>query len=217
MAIVAIAVIGSGFAGYTLAADGQTSIQQASSFAVAPAISGHLLIEAHDSQGNLLAVRESDNIITKTGEHCALRLLFTPQASTGASTDGNVCVGALTNAWNYIAVGTGTTQEDGDQLTLITEESGGGDLNRAVGAATWTNATGSEPTKSAQVVLAHTFSLSGNGPFTISEAGLFNNTAESSASDSMFARQTFAGVTVNDGDSLTVSWTINVGNVTALD
>ena len=35
--------------------------------------------------------------------------------------------------------------------------------------------------------------------------------SDASVGNGMFARQTFADVTVGDGESLTVEWTINIG------
>ena len=214
IALMAVLAIGSGLAGYSFAGNGESLSQQATSFAVKPAMSGYLTVEAFDEAGNLKAVRTSDNIITNQGENCALRMLFTSAASH-ASTGSTVCTGALTSPFTWIAVGTGLTQEDAAQLQLTTESTTLG-LGRAPATTvTWTNSTGSGQDTDAEIQLAKTFSVSG-GSATITEAGLFNSTLAVDT-DAMFARKTFSGVTVNDGDSLTVTWTIKVGNTTTIN
>lgn len=172
-----------------------------------------MTLEARNAEGNLKAYRESDNVVTQTGENCALRLLFTVnQAGTGTG----VCTGALTEPFVYIAVGTGTTDEDAAQLSLTTELSTLG-LSRAPATTlTWNDSTGSEgqPGQAAQLTLSKTFSVSGDSA-SVSEAGLFNATSGNANTDGMFARKTFTSVSVSDGYSLTVSWTISIGNSTA--
>lgn len=213
IALMTIIAIGSGVAGFTFATNGEIA-SQATSFVVKPIMSGHLTLEVKDADGNLKAYRQTDNIITQQGENCALRMLFTPGAShTGTGT--SVCAGALTQPFTAIAVGTGATQEVGTQTGLVSESTTNGLGRAGATTVTWSNSTGSEPGKAAQIVLAKTFSVTGSA--TIQEAGLFNDTAKNDSTDAMFARKTFPGVSVNNLDSLTVTWTINVGNTTSLN
>lgn len=179
-------------------------------------MSGHLTIEAFDENGDLKAMRTSDNIITQQAENCALRALFSSGANLASNSGTGVCVGALNTPWTFIAVGTGTTQEDGAQLALATESTTDGLQRAGATTVTWSNSTGSEADIDGTITLAKTFSVTGS--HTIQEAGLFNDTYSASGNtDSMFARKTFDAVSVANGDSLTVTWTINVGNSTSLN
>lgn len=213
IALMAIIAIGSGVAGFTFATNGET-VTQATSFVVQPTMSGHMTIEVTDADGNLKDYIQTDNIVTQQGENCALRMLFTPGAAHTAAATGQ-CGGALDQAFTAIAVGTGTTVEDGEQTALTTESTTDGLGRAGATTVTWTNATGTETGVSAQIVLANTFSVTGS--HTITEAGLFNDTVKNDGTDAMFARKTFEGVSVNNLDSLTVTWTINVGNTTNFD
>ena len=220
IALMAILAIGSGIAGFSLASQADSNpAASATGFVVKPMMSGHLQVEVHDADGNLKAVRSADNIITQQGENCALRLLFTDGSVHDAAASSGDCAGPFQEPFTYIAVGTGTTQEVGTQYQLVSETNNlGGNSNfdrKAATTVTWTNSSGTEPTQSAQIVIAATFSNAGAGA-SITEAGLFNSTKVDNT-DAMFARKTFAGVTVNDGDSLTVTWTIKVGNTTNFD
>jgi hypothetical protein len=72
---------------------------------------------------------------------------------------------------------------------------------------TWTNGTGATTTK---IVLSKTFTNGSTESATIAESGLFNST--SNDTNGMLARQTFTGVALSTGDSITITWTFTVGN-----
>lgn len=207
--MVLFAIVGttSGLLGYTFSTSEEVS-QAGTSYAL-NGLSGHLSVEVRDDDGNLKAYRQTDNVITVTGENCALRALFSP--TNLATTSGtSVCTGGLTEGFSYIQVGEGSTFEQSTDVALVTPITDSG-LGITGGSVTWTNATGVDLSDAAKAVIAKSFSVTGTK--SISEAGLFNGTSDST--NGMFARKTFAPVTVNNGDTLTVSWTIYVGNATA--
>ena len=78
-------------------------------------LTGQVMIEAHNEDGEMIAYRLGDNEVVDGGEQCILRMLFGtaadgtggPSAST-AIAGNTVCTGALTGAWNVIAIGVGT-------------------------------------------------------------------------------------------------------------
>ena len=207
MVLFAIVATTSGLVGYTFSTSEE--VKQAGTSYAMNGLSGHLTVEARDSDGNLKAYRQTDNVITVTGENCALRALFSP-TSLATTSGTTVCTGGLTKGFSFIELGTGTTFEQSTNGALVTPITDSG-LAITGGSLTWTNATGSDLTDAAKVVIAKSFSVTGTKAVT--EAGLFNDTA--SATNGMFARKTFAPVTVNNLDTLTVSWTIYVGNATA--
>ena len=201
---------------------------------------GQVMIEAHNENGELIAYRLGDNQVVDGGEQCILRMLFgTAADGTGgpstntALTAANVCKGALTGAWNVIAVGVGTSgHATGDDNTGLSNSaiadvysgleiecsailaSGANSKSCAAQAGliratattkTWFNGSAANPTR---IVLAKTFT-SGTVA-SITESGLFNSTTISSGG--MLAHKTFGAVSLTSGDSITVTWTFTVGN-----
>ena len=196
---------------------------------------GQVMIEAHDENGEMIAYRLGDNEVVDGGEQCILRMLFAtaadgtggPSTSTGIA--GNtVCTGALTGAWNVIAIGVGTDMHnnavDGLGVPAIADLYSGletecnalvnvglntcdaqAGLVRAIATTkSWENGTAATPT---QIVLAKTFTSLGSA--VITESGLFNSTTISTGG--MLAHKTFGAVSLTSGDSITVTWTFKVG------
>ena len=203
---------------------------------------GQVMIEAHDENGEMIAYRLGDNEVVDGGEQCILRMLFAtaadgtggPSAST-ATTGNTVCTGALTGAWNVIAIGVGVTDHDSsvgtglglsanaDKYSGLEIECNAAANSGGVGAdakscaaqagliratattKTWQNGTSDTET---QIVLAKTFTSLGSA--VITESGLFNST--NIATGGMLAHKTFGAVSLTSGDSITVTWTFTVGN-----
>ena len=169
---------------------------------------GHAIIEAHDSEGNLIAYRETDNEVVNTGENCVLKMLFGGTSPTQAGT--TVCTGGTTAPWNVISIGTTSTAAADTDFQLGNETSSTAGLTRGVATTqTWQNGTGVVGAGDTQITLSKTFTNSGSS-HEIRESGLFNSTTVDGSG--MLARQVFNGVTLANGDSITVTWTFTVGN-----
>ena len=182
---------------------------------------GHLIVEAHDESGDLIAYRQTDNEVVDDGEQCILKMLFATTDSTagrGGYTGTTACTGALTGAWDVISIGTdndngayatGQSAATVDALVLLgNETSTSNGLERGIATTkTWTNGTGATTTK---LVLSKTFTADGTRTHAIGESGLFNSTTADA--NGMLARQTFTDVSLSDGDSITITWTFTVGN-----
>ena len=172
-------------------------------------MTGHLEIEARHMNGELFDYRQLDNIIVNDGEQCILKMLFsngTSGAGRGATTTAGAgaCTGALTNPWSVIAIGTCTScGPTGNDVVLGTEVITNGGQRVYASEATWTNAT-------SQIVLKNTFTAAGGNIGAVTESGLFNSTTANK--NGMLARTTFDAVTINDGDSITITWTFTVGS-----
>ena len=172
-------------------------------------MTGHLEIEAKHMNGELFDYRQLDNIIVNDGEQCILKMLFsngTSGAGRGATTTAGTgaCTGALTNPWSVIAIGTCTScGPTGNDVVLGTEVVTNGGQRVQATTTTWTNAT-------SQIVLKNTFTASVGNIGAVTESGLFNSTT--AGKNGMLARTTFAPVTINDGDSITITWTFTVGS-----
>ena len=218
-ALVAALAVTSGGLGLSLTGVFEDNNITTTSNTVNGLMMGHLTVEAHNEAGELVAYRQSDNEVVDDGEQCILKMLF---ATTGASEAGRgeytsttACTGALTNAWDVIAIGTATTAA-ADTQVILGNETGSG-TNNAAGmpglergtatTKTWTNGTGATTTK---IVLSKTFTNDSTNSATIAESGLFNST--SNDTNGMLARQTFTGVALSNGDSITITWTFTVGN-----
>jgi hypothetical protein len=180
---------------------------------------GQVIIEAKNADGEVIAYRQTDNEVVDDGEQCILKLLFSTNHDTAEGGDlgrgeyattsprgYSACTGALTKAWDVIAIGTTATALD-DKLVKLTAESTTDGLGRKVAdTKTWSNGTGGSDADNTKIVLKRTFTSSGS--HTIVESGLFNSTTP--AGSGMLAYQTFTGVVLTDGDSITVQWTFTV-------
>ena len=166
---------------------------------------GHAIIEAHDSEGNLIAHRATDNEVVNSGENCVLKMLFDTDGPGSAGT--TVCTGAITDAWTFIGIGTTNTAAAEADIRLGNETRTTTGLTRTEGSVTWTNGTGGT---AASVQVSNTFTMQSTNTHTITESGLFNGTAFDTSG--MLARQVFTGVALSDGDSITVTWTFTVGD-----
>ena len=188
---------------------GQDSGQWVTSNTANGLMMGHLVVEAHDENGNLTAYRQSDNEVVDDGEQCILKMLFNSAANDRGAAGSQACSGANTSAWDIIAIGTGSTAAADTDLLLGNETSTTAGLERAkTESKTWTNGTGATTTK---IVLSKQFTLAtGASDHTIAESGLFNDPTV--ATNGMLARQTFTGVALSAGDSITITWTFTVGN-----
>ena len=209
-ALVAALAVTSGGLGLSLTGVFEENNVTTTSNTVNGLMMGHLVVEAHNEAGELVAYRQTDNEVVDDGEQCILRLLFQDDGANGqGSTAGtSSCTGAMNGAWDTIAIGTGTTAAADTQVLLVNETSSSDGLNRADATTkTWTNGTGSTTTK---LVLSKTFTNDSPRAHTIAESGLFNSTTVDT--NGMLARQTFTGVALSNGDSITITWTFTVGN-----
>ena len=237
--VAAIAVL-SGAMGLSVTSGGFSDAKIAQSTIPATGfLMGQVMIEAHNEDGELIAYRLGDNEVVDGGEQCILKMLF---ATTGgllaASSDdgrgqylttgdgtGSECTGALTGAWDVIAIGVGTVAvgdaaahdllsglevechaiENVGATTCLADSA----LKRALATTkTWTNGTAVGGAETTKIVLKKTFTA--GGAATVTESGLFNSTTV--VGSGMLAHQTFNGVVLASGDSITVQWTFTVGD-----
>lgn len=98
--------------------------------------------------------------------------------------------------FNYLAVGTGTTAAAAEDTTLETELAAGG-LSRAAGTLSITTTTVTDDT----AVCAKTFTVSGAGPYAVTEAGQLS----AASTGVLLWHDVFAAVNVSLGDTLTIT------------
>lgn len=161
---------------------------------------GHVELIAAHSDGAIYAYRQTDNTVVAEGKTCVGALVF---GNTGNATSNNDtrCAGGGFGKFQFIGIGTGTTASATTDLGLekrietFAADTAPGLLN---GSST-----------AAQSIIDKAFTIA-NGTNTIGEIGLFDNANQ--IAGHMFARQALStGIPVNNGDVLTVKWTINIG------
>ena len=229
--VAAIAVL-SGAMGLSVTGAFSDQVIAQSTIPATGMLMGQVMIEAHDENGEMIAYRLGDNEVVDGGEQCILKMLFATGAQTndgrGEYSSTSVCTGILTGAWDVIAIGVGTTGhgDAGIMETAALHDLYSGletECNAVINVGTntcladallkrgiattktWTNGTGATPTK---IVMAKTFTSTGVA--SITESGLFNSTTISTGG--MLSHKTFNAVSLTSGDSITVTWTFNVGN-----
>ena len=170
-------------------------------------IYGHLTLTVQDQFGNIKSYSQGDNVVVNNGENCASKLLF---ARTGGDASGNtVCKSTSDAGFRYIGLDEGAGPYGEDDVDLDDPADSAGLSTPLLGAATWTNSTGTGGASNAVVAIAATFTNSGASE-TIQGAGLLN--ATDAGTRSMFAHKLAAApATVDTTDTLTATWTITVG------
>lgn len=151
-------------------------------------IKGWIKIDHFDDKGNLLESVETPNAIMNLGM-TEVAGLFCSDTS-----------GSYT-AFDYIAVGTGTTAATATQTALITETAASG-LTRA--AATGTLVTTTVANDTANFVK----SFDVTGSVAVTESGVFN----AASNGTMLCRQTFSAINVANGDTLQITWKVSVAD-----
>lgn len=162
---------------------------------------GHVTMTVKDAQGNIVAYHQGDNVVVNQAEDCLSKRVFGIASPQCSSTGGA--------SYNVIAIGNASSPTAAKTDSLLAAEIGASvpSLDRVTATTqTETDATGGAPVSD---VLQATFTNSAATAKSITEAGLFNSTTVNSVG--MFAHQTFSGVTLNSGDSLTVKWTVTMG------
>ena len=149
-------------------------------------LNGWIKIDHFDNEGRLIETVETPNALTNTGFTEVAGLFCSDQA--GSHT-----------AFDYIAVGTGTTAATATNTELETEETENG-LTRAATTGTLTTINVSNDT--AQFVK----SFSVTGSVAVTESGVFN----AASAGVMLCRQTFSAINVANGDTLQLTWKVTV-------
>ncbi len=138
----------------------------------------------HLRNGQVIDRREVKNLVVSAGKALAAGLIN----------------GALTTPAKYIAIGTGTVAPAAGDTALGTEITTGGGA-RAV-ATTLDRVTTTVTNDTARAILTFSFTAS----FAVTEAGLL----DAASAGNLLCRQTFAAVNVVSGDSLQITWKVQV-------
>ena len=228
------------FAGIFAIAMGAISLSVTSeSFFIAPTVPqsqvnlgmlGHVEYTLKDPSGNIKAYIQADNIVTEAGKDCVAQVMFDSAETVDAC--------GSTTEFQYIAIGNfsaagvpivgASALEEGGSATNGCASSGGasptptngGEMSRKLIDPTFLS------TGTVTVVTLDTqsdpFDFDINNATVVMQSGIFNGASTQNVNgectdtttDDMFAYQDLNddnGITVSDGDSLSVKWTITVG------
>ena len=137
----------------------------------------------HSRGGQVLAAYQGPNLVVDAGKAATAGLLN----------------GVVTNFFEHIAIGTGATAAAAGDTTCQTEITTNGG-QRAAG--TTSRVTTDVTNDTAQVALTYNFT----GSFAVTESCLL----DSISAGTLLARQVFSAINVISGDSLLVTWKIDV-------
>lgn len=194
------------------------------------AMMGHVEYVLRDANGNIKSYVQADNTVVNRGDDCAITALFQPNSFTGGS---DQCTNFNPGGFHYIGIGNMTHAVFNNSTTLVGQSTtvASSGVNGLM-AVKWDNNTEQASASSGNggsVVIAtetpFTFSNGATSGFanttTVTTAGLFDNTCNAQTAGgictgntgvmNMFSAQAIS-VAVSDGDSLSVTWTITVGN-----
>ncbi len=149
---------------------------------------GFIEIDHFDSAGKLIERVVTPNALMNVGFAEVAGLICSDQA--GSHT-----------AFDYVAVGTGTTAATATDTTLDTEETENG-LTKAAGTGTRVTETVANDT--CQILK----SFSVTGTVAVTESGIFN--ASGVDTGILLCRQTFSAINVANNDTLQITWKITV-------
>jgi hypothetical protein len=178
---------------------------------------GHVEYILRDSDGNIKSYVQGDNLVVNKGDDCVIGYAF----QTGITSDNCTLTGT---GFRYIGVGNGSssavvngdTTLDGTSTTVASSGVGG-----LMSMKLDTDTVGTASSSGGTVVIATETPFvftAGTNTTTVTGAGLFDGTCTMTAgvctaygSPNMFSAQRIS-VAVAGGDSLSVTWTITVGN-----
>ena len=181
---------------------------------------GHVEYTVLDADNQVKAYLQSDNLVTRGGTDCVGELVFTGSSGSTSCADADA-------VFSYIAIGNNTeaavdTSQDLEGTSGIACGAGNtGEQARKQVTPSQTDDGDGSGTVVELDVLTNTFKFDAGNATTIRQSGIFNADVSVTAGDGscgtlgtafeMFAIQDLPSpVTVSDGDSLAVKWTITI-------
>jgi len=198
--IVAVGLIGTNF----VTGSEMTELETFGANLASGTVYGHVTVVHSDPDGNILSYIQTDNLVANNGKDCMAEMIF-GNTDTGcdATTNNFFNTVALFNGQTFPATqnatgllgvdvtASGLTITDGGTSVTVSE-------NTAASGAGYVDGAGS------QTDIAKTFTAGATQ--TVDGAALFND-----SEDAVLAGQTFSSVTLNNLDTLAVTWTITLG------
>lgn len=189
------------------------------------AVMGHVEYILRDADGNIKTYSQGDNMVVNKGDDCVIGYAF---QTTGAGGSDNCTTNA--DGFRFIGIGNMTHTVFANSTTLVGQSTtvASSGTNGIMAVRSDSNTVGTISSNGGNVVIATEtpFTFATTGPVTnattVTTAGLFDATCSgvsattgictaNAATMNMFSAQSIS-VAVSDGDSLSVTWTITVGN-----
>ena len=200
--IVAVGLVGTNFVtGLEMTPDDEMN-----AFVRSSPVYGHVTVIHSDPSGQIMSYSQGDNIVTHEGKDCAVEILFRGgggiQGCPAPGGDDNFDAIGLTNGQTFRVTANATI---GCPNCLNDADLDSPDLKPQDAVVTSkTNATG---TGGSAVDIKKIFTRLAGASQVVDGAILYNN-----ATDVAFAAQVFgSSVTLNEDDTLAVTWTITFG------
>jgi len=207
LALSAVMIVAIGLTGANFVTDsGLTDQEKLGAYQDSSNVYGHVTVIHSDPDGNILAYAQTDNLVANQGKDCMAALVF------GGTAGGTECTAATDSTFNTIALFNGQsfpTEMNATGLLTVDLTAAGlaiadGDLltpaqGVAASGANYVDGAGGTTT------IANTFTATTTQ--AVDGAALFNGTPF----DAVLAGQTFTSVTLNNLDTLAVTWTITLG------
>ena len=184
---------------------------------------GHVEYILRDADGNIKSYAQTDNMVVDKGDDCVIGYAFQSTASGGSDT----CTTAGRPGFQFIGIGNSTYTVDNLDTTLVNTGNAqvADTTNDGIMAVRFDNNTAATASVDGGTVVIATdtpFTFTANNATTVRSAGLFDGTCNgvdatggycttNTGVMNMFSAQSIT-VAVSSGDSLSVTWTITVGN-----
>ena len=187
---------------------------------------GHVEYIVRDANNNIKSYTQGDNMVVNKGDDCVIGYAFQTTAAGGPD---NCTVSA--DGFRFIGIGNMTHTVFANSTTLVGQSTtvASSGINGLMAVRNDTNTVGTASSDGGTVVIATEtpflfFTTTGqiSNATTVTTAGLFDATCSAISSTgghctanagvmNMFSAQQIS-VAVGNGDSLSVTWTITVGN-----
>ena len=198
--IVAIGLTGANF----VTGSGLTDQEKLGAYSDSSNVYGHVTVIHSDPDGNILSYAQTDNLVANLGKDCMAELIF--GGTAGATCEGTASVFNTIALFDGQSFPTEMNATGANNLLGVDVTASGLTIiastdvteNTAATGANYVDGTGSLSD------IAHTFTAGATQ--TVDGAALFND-----LEDAVLAGQTFSSVTLNNLDTLAVTWTITLG------
>lgn len=158
-----------------------------SSFKGAAGMLGHVTLTAVNEEGNVIAYRQTDNVVINGGDNCLIEDAF------GADT---TCQNT-TNLFNQVHIGSAQTTFAENSGTAL------GSWVRATGGTAGSTVSASGLSGASTTITAAFLDVSA----TVAEAALYNGALSST---DVIALNSFTPIVLGATDDLTIAWTITI-------
>lgn len=185
---------------------------------------GHVEYILRDADGNIKSYVQGDNMVVNKGDDCVIGYAFQTTSASGGS---DQCTTSGRPGFQFIGIGNSTYTVAAADTTLVNTGStqvanSASDGIMAVRFDNNTAATASSDGGTVIIATETAFTFDANNATTVRSAGLFDGTCNgvdatggfcttNTGVMNMFSAQSLT-VAVASGDSLSVTWTITVGN-----